>query len=167
MLEPWRKRPLEEASLFNPAFLGSLVYEFSKEFKKQKSIGAPLTYVPIALAISLHYKTRARLPYSTITSLYEWVQDNEDLLIGFSNRVDWLRPYWQEAVRFGMLRDTLSLTEGHALTVGATKANFPTKFIQETSLETKEIIDRMKFLARWFAKSGSESTVISAWGIRL
>lgn len=167
MLEPWHKRPLEEASLFNPAFLGSLIYEFSKETYKHKSNGAPLTYVPISLAIALHSKTRSRLPYSTVTSLFEWIQENEDLLIGFSNRVNWLRPYWQEAIRFGLMRNTLSLADGHALFAGEMKAHFPAKFILETSLETKEIIDRTKFLARWFAKSGSESTVIAAWGIRL
>jgi len=168
MLEPWHKRPLEEASLFNPAFLvGSLIYEFSKETYKHKKIGAPLTYVPIALTIALHSKTRARLPYSTVTSLYEWIQENEDLLIGFSNRVKWLRPYWQEAIRFGLMRNTLRLADGHSLLSGEVKAHFPAKFILETSLETKEIIERTKFLARWFAKSGSESTIIAAWGIKI
>ena len=102
-----------------------------------------------------------------MTSLYEWIQGNEDLLIGFSNRVKWLRPYWQEAIRFGLMRHTLNLAEGHLLFVGDTKAHFPAKFILETSSETKEIIERTKFLARWFAKSGSESTIIAAWGIKI
>lgn len=167
MLRVWEKRPLEEASLFNPPFLGSLIYEFSKEYSKHKSSGAPLTYVPAVLTIALHAKTRSRLPYSTVTSLYEWIQDNEDLLIGFSSRVDWLRPYWQEAIRFSMLRATLKLNDGHLISIGDTTAHFPANFVRETTPETKQIIDRVKFLARWFAKSGSESTILAAWGVRL
>ena len=51
-LDAWEHRPTEEANLFNPAFVGSLIYEFIKAYQKSRSEGAPITYVPIALAIS-------------------------------------------------------------------------------------------------------------------
>jgi hypothetical protein len=166
MLEIWRKRPPEEANLFNPAFLGSLTHELSKEYAKQKGSGLPLTYAALGLSVVLHGPTRDRLPYSTVTSLYEWLQNNEDVLIGLAGRVRGLHPYLKEALRFGFCKKTLLLGDGHRLIVGNTKAHFPIGFVRDTTAETRDILDRNKFMARWFAKSGSEATVIAAWGLR-
>ncbi|MCF6211033.1 MAG: DUF6521 family protein [Gammaproteobacteria bacterium] len=166
MLKLWQNRPPEEANLFNPAFLGSLIYEFVKEHQKHKSESAPIEFIPLFLAMVLHAPTRRRLPHSTITSLYEWLQDNEDSKIGFVQRVVGILPYGKEALRFGMSKDTLVMGIGHGIGIGGVKAHFPASFVRDTSLETKEIIDRTKFIARWFAKSGSEASIIGAWGIR-
>jgi len=65
------------------------------------------------------------------------------------------------------MRATLKLTDGHLISVSTSSAHFPTNFVRETTPETKQIIDRMKFLARWFAKSGSESTILAAWGAKI
>ncbi|MEP2781097.1 MAG: three component ABC system middle component [Pseudoruegeria sp.] len=166
MLEVWRKRPTEEANLFNPAFLGSLLYEQSKEYLKHTSLGLPLTYASLCISVVLHGPTRDRLPYSTVTSLYEWLQDNEDVQIGLAARVQGVQPYLKEALRFGLRKNILVLSNGHSLIIGEVKAHFPAGFIRDTTAETKEIIDRNKFMARWFAKSGSEASVIAAWGLR-
>ena len=48
-LEAWHQRPAEEANLFNPAFLGSLVYEFVKSFQKARPEGVPLTLFAIGV----------------------------------------------------------------------------------------------------------------------
>ena len=166
MLDVWLKRPPEEANLFNPAFLGSLQYELAKEYTKQKGTGVPLTFVPLTLSVALHGPTRSRLPYSTVTSLYEWLQDNEDVLIGLAPRVRGVSPYLKEALRFGLRKNVLVFNSGHLLEVGTAKASFTGNFIENTTPETKEIIDRTKFMARWFAKSGSEASIIAAWGLR-
>lgn len=167
MLKSWQSRPPEEANLFNPAFLGSLIYEFAKEHKKHKSEPAPMEFISLFLAIVLHAQTRRRLPHSTVTSLYEWLQDNEDSKIGFVQRIIGVLPYAKEALRFGISKDTLVLGIGHGIDLGSVKAHFTASFLRDTSLETKEIIDRTKFIARWFAKSGSEASIMGAWGIRL
>jgi ABC-3C biological conflict system middle component len=167
MLKPWESRAPEEANLFNPAFLGSLIYEFTKEHKKHKSESAPIEFIPLFLAIVLHAPTRKRLPYSTVTSLYEWLQDNEDSKIGFVKRVQGILPYAREALRFSMSKNTLAIGHGHGIDLSDVSAHFPASFVRETSSETKEIIDRTKFMARWFAKSGSEVSIIGAWGISL
>lgn len=166
MLDAWQKRPPEEANLFNPAFLGSLLHELAKEYKKHKDIGVPLTFAALALSVVLHEPTRRRLPNSTITSLYAWLQDNEDVIIGLVDRVRGVRPYMNEALRFSLRKETLMFNEAHHLNVGAVKGHFPANFARDTTPETKEIIEQTKFMARWFAKSGSETSVIAAWGIR-
>lgn len=165
-LTVWSARAPEEAHLFNPAFLGSLSFEFVKAYGSKRDGLAPLTLVAVALAISLHGGTRRRFPYSIVTSLYEWLQHNEDLLIGFPERVQGLMPYIREATVFAIAKHILAIAEGHHLRLGPKKAHFPKGFIADTTPETRDIIDRAKFVGRWFAKSGSESSILAAWGVR-
>ncbi|MBC8338641.1 MAG: hypothetical protein H8E39_08110 [Alphaproteobacteria bacterium] len=166
ILETWEHRPAEEANLFNPAFVASLIFEFAEEFQKGKPEGVPLTYISIALAISLHRHSRLRLPSSTVTSLYEWVQQNEDILISFSERISGLLPYIREAISFSMRQETLRFGEGHFLQLGDKKAHFSAPFIRDTTTEVSDTISKSKFIARWFLKSGSESSILACWGVR-
>ncbi len=166
VLEAWNSRPPEEASLYNPAFLGSLTYEFVKTFSGEKPEQTPLTLIPVALSIVLFAKSRKRLPSSTITSLYEWVQKNEDLLVGFAKRTTDFVPNFKEGLRFAILGEGILFGEEHFLTLGPQRIHFPPSFISETTSEVKEIINRTKFVSRWFVKSGSEASILSAWGVR-
>lgn len=101
-LEKWQARPVEEANLFNPAFLSALIQEFLRDYVKAQACGAPLTVVLIAMTTTLHRASRERLPNRTVTPLYAWLQDNEDLLIGFAGRAKNVAPYFKEAILFGM-----------------------------------------------------------------
>jgi hypothetical protein len=155
----------EESLLFNQAFLGSLGYEFVRTYSKERD-RAPITLLAIALAAALHKQTRTRLPYSTVSSLYGWLQDNEPLLVGFNRRARGLLPYVKRAALFALNQDTLSLAGGHYLKLGRNRASFTASFLQTTTYETQDIVDRTRFLARWFAKSGSEASVMAAWGLK-
>lgn len=161
-LDPWRRRPVEEANLFNPPFLCSLIFEFLKAHGN----GAPITLVVIGLTTSLHRLSRERLPYSTVSSLYEWLQSNEDVLIGFVARARGITPYVKEAILFGMDLNVLAPGDAHNIQLATTKAGFPKSFTDSTTPETKDIIDRTKFMGRWLAKSGSEVSIAAAWGVK-
>lgn len=163
--EAWDRRPVEEANLFNPPFLCSLTFEFAKNYIAGRHESAPLTLVVVGLAASLHPASRERLPYSTITSLYEWLQQNEDLLIGFSTRAKNISPHIKEAVLFGLSAEALTIGPGHGLRPHVLKAGFPKSFLDSTTKETKSIIERTKFMGRWLSKSGSEVSIAAAWGI--
>ncbi|GEQ99280.1 hypothetical protein JCM17844_29170 [Iodidimonas gelatinilytica] len=166
VLEVWDRRPTEEANLFNPAFIGSLTFEMAKEYEKSKPEGVPLTFVPLVLSIVLHQQTRERLPSSTVSSLYEWMQNNEDVLIGFWERVCGLLPYVREAMLFSLQHQTIRFSEGHLVRLGEKKGHFSAGFMRATTQEVKDVIDGTKFMARWFAKSGSESSILACWGIK-
>ncbi len=162
-VKPWVKRPTEEANLFNPAFVGALIYEFSKAYSKHRAIGTPVTFVPLAMSVVLHKPTRARLPGSTVTSLYDWLMKNEDILIGLSDRARNITPISKEALRFLMIHNCIDFSEGHNVIPGTKKAHFSAPFLTKTTAEMKTIVDKTKFLARWFAKSGSESSILASW----
>lgn len=165
-LAAWNSRTPEEARLFNPPFVGALSYEFVKAYGAKQTGSAPLTLGAAGLAISLHGETRKNLPYSTVTSLYEWLQDHEHLLVGFPQRVVGLMPYIREGTMFGVAHNTLAFSNGYHLELGEKKANFPKSFLDNGTSEIREIIDRTRFVGRWFAKSGSEASILAAWGIR-
>ncbi len=165
-LDPWTRRPPEEANLFGPSFLCALSHEFLRDLTKDGREGASLFLLILALSTALHRSSRERLPYSTVTSLYAWVQENEDLLIGFASRAQNLTPYLKEAILFGLATKTITVDDAGNLRPGERRATFPKSFLDDTTAETKEIIDRSKFMGRWLAKSGSETSVAAALGVR-
>lgn len=166
MREHWLAHAREENFLFNPAFLGSLLTDFVREFSKAKSTPCPLTLAFLAAGISLHRQTRQKLPGTTATALYEWLQDHQDVLVDLRRRMRGLSPFLHEALMFALHQDTLKFGFGHGLITGAKKGHFTPAALGESTLEMTEIVDRSRFLARWFAKSGSEATILAAWGFR-
>lgn len=165
-LELWARRPIEEANLFSPPFLCALTYEFVKNFSSDHKEYASLFLVTLGLATSLHRASRDRLPYSTVTPLYAWVQEHEELLVGFSQRASNLAPYIKEGILFGLATDTLACDSMANLQLGAKRAAFPKSFLEETTLETKAIIERTRFMGRWLSKSGSLTSIAAALGVR-
>lgn len=165
-LEKWHNRPIEEANLFNPAFMCALLHEFLKDYVKAQPDGAPMTVVVIAMTATLHRTSRERLPNRTVTPLYAWLQENENLLIGFASRAKNIAPYVKEAILFGIATETLTVGNGHNLLPGASKATFSKSFVDTTTSEMKSIIDRAKFMGRWLSNSGSEISVTAAWGVK-
>lgn len=166
MLERWELRPPEEAHLFNPAFCGALVCEFVKAFSGKEKIGAPLTLVLVALSISLYSKSRIKLPKTTSASFYQWIQNNEDILIGLAQRARSLRPYVLEAIRFGVSTHALQFVGGQLLGLGEKPANYTAGKIRGETSETKLIVEQTRLLGRWLSKSGEEPFILSAFGMR-
>lgn len=165
-LDLWHRRPLEEAAHFNPAFLCVLTHEFLRDYCKAHAEGAPITIVIVALSACLHRATRDRLPLRTVTPVYKWLQDNEDVKVGFATRTKNLSPFIKEAVLFGMATKTLSVADGHNLITGQTKASFPSVFIDDTTAELRAINHQVKFMGRWLSNSGSETAILAAWGVK-
>lgn len=164
----WSERPQEDAHLFNPAFCGALMVEFSVSYlntKKTASLDLPLPFC--ALPISLHRETRNSLPSRTVTSLFTWLQRYPTAIVGYAERATNLAPYVKESVSFCVARDVMSFNEVGQLTLGSTKATFTPKFLEQTTIEVREIVLATRMIGRWFAGAGSTATILAAWGITL
>jgi hypothetical protein len=164
-LKRWEQRVTEEAHLFNPAFCGALVVEFVREFRNAKDSECPFVMPFCALPISLHPKTRSLLPSTTLTSMYTWRERNSESLVGYQARAASFRPVLQEAVRFAINRSALAINDGH-LSIGPVRVAFTTRFQQQLTHDARDCVTATKLLGRWFAKAGTTSTILSAWGIR-
>lgn len=162
----WHDRPREEAYAFNPAFLSSLMCDFVREFTKAKHESCPVTLVFLAPALSLHRQTRTRFPSRTVTSLYEWLQNNEDVLVDLPRRNHALSSLLRDGLKFAMHQKVIEFSDGHRLVIGPKRGHFTPSFLVTVSSDMNEIVTATRFLAKWFAKSGSEASVLSVWGVR-
>lgn len=166
-LASWQRRPREEAYLFNPAFCGVILHEFIKEYNKAKGHACPIPLLFCFLPISLHAKTRIELPGSTLISLYSWRERHPELLIGFAERALSLRPVVQEALRFCLDCGVFSLSADGKLLIGDKPLKVNKKFELTLTSDYCECIAAARLLGRWFAKAGTTSTIMAAWGIKL
>lgn len=165
MMQPWTRRVVEEANLFNPAFCATLIAKAVDDYQR-KTIGRslPFSLAFLILPIVLHKGTREALPGSTITSLLSWTQDNRHQFVDFSSRVQRLGEITREALLFGTQYQTLRII-GAGVAIGERRRS-PTE--KRTILFTEEAricVDRAGFLGRWFAAAGTTPTIFSAWGI--
>ena len=165
-LVPWQERVPEEAYLFNPAFCGALVYEFIKQYQKAKSRSVPFALPFCALSIALHPKTRRSLPNSTLTSLYAWLEDHGDALVGFGDRAQNLAPLVKEALRFAIEASVIIVDTDGDLATGVKRASFTQTVMDLLTSDARECVQASRLLGRWFAKAGSTSTILSGWGLR-
>jgi hypothetical protein len=98
--------------------------------------------------------------------MYTWMERHSNSLVGYKERASGLRDVLQEAVRFAMDRYALIITEAGELAIGPSRVTFTSKFEQAMSRDSRECIAAAKLLGRWFAKAGTTSTILSAWGVR-
>src|ERR1035441_5665983 len=99
-MQPWSKRVVEEANLFNPAFGAVLLAKTADEFAKKAHRPLPFALAFLVLPIVLRRGTRSALPGSTITSLLPWVQDHREQRVNLALRVRTLRSITREAILF-------------------------------------------------------------------
>jgi hypothetical protein len=166
LLKRWEQRVTEEAYLFNPAFCGALIAEFVREFRNAKDDECPFMMPFCALPISLHPKTRSLLPNTTLTSMYTWLERNSESLIGYQARAASFRPVLQEAVQFALNRSALTISDAGHFSLGPVRVAFTARFQQELTNDARDCVSATKLLGRWFAKAGTTSTILAAWGIR-
>jgi hypothetical protein len=162
----WDKRPREEAHLFNPAFCAAAMHEFVKEYQKAKGAAAPYVLLFCFLPIAVHGKTRHALPGSTLTSLYSWRERNPQVLVGFAERARSLRPLVQEALRFAIDRGAIAFADDGGVVLGSQPLRVAKKFEDTLTDDARECIASARLLGRWFAKAGTASTIMAAWGIK-
>ncbi|MFC6028801.1 MULTISPECIES: three component ABC system middle component [Methylobacterium] len=167
-MQPWVKRAVEEANLFNPAFCATLLTKAVVDFGK-KSGGRPMPFALafLVLPITMHRATRQALPGSTITSMLPWLQEHREQLVDFPGRVKRLKPFSQEAIMFAIANGALAVEEGGGLVAGKNKVSTTEKKTEFFTAEARECVDRAGFLGRWLSTAGASVTIIAAWSIAL
>lgn len=159
-MRPWRARPPEIANLLNPAFVARLAREIAAGAKEGGRTGVPYSILFLAIPVCLHAETRAALPATIKTRMHPWLQSHPTALVGFAERARSLVPFVKEGVLFGLQHRHLTLEAGAVICPGAAR-------IKGGILdgEVGEIVERARFLGKWFLYAASESTVFTIWGV--
>jgi hypothetical protein len=164
-MQPWSKRAVEEANLFNPAFCATLLAKAADEFAKKAGRPFPFALAFLVLPVVLHQGTRDALPGSTITSLLAWIQDNREQLVDFAVRVQRLREITREAILFAVRHETLALTDQGEVIIGRKRQSATNRRTGLFTGEARQCVDRAGFIGRWFAAAGTTATIYVAWGV--
>lgn len=162
----WGSRPVEIANLLNPAFCGFLIREFLKGYEEKKGEGMPYELVFLLLPIVLHKHTRNLLPRSISTFMHVWLQSNPEIRIGFSKRTKDLIPFTKEAILFMIKRDLITTDENGRLYSSNKPYNKSLlRLDEDIRIYLREYQSKAKLIGKWFAVTGTSSTIYTMWGI--
>ena len=164
-MEAWSERTIEEANLFNPAFCAMLIAKTCKDYMKKTQEPLAFSLAFLVLPIVLHPRTRAALPYSTVTSLLSWTQEHRADLTEFGAHARVLGQYTRESIIFGVANGTLTIDESGGIATGSAYVTPTEKKAEHFTPEVRDCLDRAGFVGRWFAGAGTPATIFSALGV--
>lgn len=162
-LAPWSERPLEQARLLNPAFVGTLLWSCARAYTTTADQPQPYALSFLVAPVVLHKSTRESLPTTTRTSLVSWVGENPRVIVGFAQRARSLVPLVKEAVLFASNGGLLQVQESGV--VAEARPRSMARFEREASNEVKACIKKAEFFGKWLALSGEFTTVMALWGV--
>ncbi len=164
MTRAWDSRPIEVATLLNPAFCAFVLLAATREHHSESRKGMPLPIAFLILPVVLHRATREALPRSTRTRMVPWLSENQVTRLDLARRMGSLVPYTREAVIFAIQNGVLGLTDEARLVPNATRLR---AYQAERTGEVSQILRAAKLLGRWTAREGDTVTVLATWGVKL
>lgn len=167
-MDRWEDRPMEVANLLNPAFTGALLRRSLDTYSDEIGSGMPFGLVFLVLPMSLHPGTARRLPARPAsTPLHTWLhrEENRDVVIDFGERVQALVPFTREALLFAAQRGVVAFDDNGLLRPGTATLRGLTNY-REVGDEVREAFRRSEQVGRWFALSGTTTTIFTILGVR-
>lgn len=161
-MKRWNQRPFEIRNLFNPAFCGLVLFRALHGYEEQDDRGMPFSLSLLVLPLSLHKDSREVIASSPRSYLLKTTEKNQQVMVGFADRVTQMLPYSFEG--FGLLMERGCITvadDGRIQTV-------PDK-VRKTVSGTDETVSCQKvarIVGREFARIADRATVYTTFGIR-
>jgi hypothetical protein len=155
----------EEINLYNPAYVGVILYQAIREYhaKTSSPFHCGLTYIVAPMSISPRYSKI--LPVTVATPIAGWVAEHEGELIGFAGVVSAYADIVNSAVAFLLEHEAVLLDDEGRYSL--TDRAFPKK--------PNYVIKNPKFkdgflaaglLGRWFSEASTVESVYAQLGIR-
>ena len=162
-MKRWDQRPFEIRNLFNPAFCGLVLFRALHGYEEEDVRGMPFSLSLLVLPLCLHKDSREVIAGSSRSYLLKTIEKNQQVMVGFADRVTKMLPFTFEG--FGMLmeRGCITVTDhGQIQTV-------PNK-VRKTVSGTDETISCQRvarIVGKEFARIADRVTVYTTFGIRL
>lgn len=161
-MKRWNQRPFEIRNLFNPAFCGLVLFRAIHGYEEQGACGMPFSLSLLVLPLCLHKDAREVIASSPRSYLLKTTEKNQQVMVGFSDRVTQMLPYTLEG--FGLLMERGCIVvadDGRIRTV-------PGK-VRKTVSGTDETVSCQKvarIIGREFARIDDRVTVYTTFRIR-
>ena len=161
-MKRWDQRPFEIRNLFNPAFCGLVLFRALHGYEEEDARGMPFSLSLLVLSLCLHKDSREVIAGSSRSYLLKTIEKNQQVMVGFADRVTKMLPFTFEG--FGMLMERGCSTvtdDGRIQTV-------PNK-VRKTISGTDETVSCQRvarIVGREFARIADRVTVYTTLGIR-
>jgi Family of unknown function (DUF6521) len=158
----WEERPIEVANLLNPAFCGAILLRAISEYQRTSQEFFPYALTFLVLPIILHKNTREQIAPQTRVQLHAWIQQHQDVRVGFADRASQLVPITNESIMFLLQLNQLSIDQR-----GRFEAHTQRQTLRvPTSEEIDDCYRKARIVGRWFARAGVSENVFAMWGVR-
>lgn len=162
MIKAWNQRNPIVANLLNPAFCGEVLRRTADAYNKSTNTNFPFAFAFLVLPILLHKDTRDRMPKTTRSYLFAWVEDNEDLFYNFSIRARQMVPFTKESILFLLQNDLIELDDKSQIIVTAKKIK---RYSGDDLEEVNDILKKSEMLGKWLSHNSSINSVYSFFRI--
>ena len=161
-MNPWEKRPIEIANLLNPAFCGELLRRCINEYNLKNNNGFPYSLSFLILPLILHKITREILPTARRKHFHAWLQENQNIRIGFVSRTRSLIPVTIESINFLLNMNVLSIDNNANLHLTSLKV----KTVKSQNIgEIQDCYSKAKIVGYLFSQIRKPSTVYLMFGV--
>ncbi len=148
--------------MFNPAFCGLVLFRALHGYEEEDGRGMPFSLTLLVLPLCLHKDSRELFANSPRSYLLKTAEKNQQIMVGFAERVTQLLPYTFEGFGLLMERDCIAVSDdGRIQTV-------PNR-VRKTVSGTAETIACQKVarnVGKEFARISDRATIYTTFGIR-
>lgn len=163
-MKRWDQRPFEIRNLFNPAFCGLVLFRALQGYEEADPRGMPFSLSLIVLPLSLHRDSREVIAGSPRSYLLKTVEKNQQIMVGFADRVTQLLPYGFEGFGLLMERSCIAVADDGRIQSVPKKIR---KAVDGTgTAETVACQKVARIVGREFARIADRATVYTTFGIR-
>lgn len=156
---------LEELNLYNPAYVGTILYHATRECQTKDESGLPCALAYIIAPMSLSPRYSSILPATIATPIAGWVADHEGELIGFSESINAYADIVNSAIVFLLHQEALSLDDdGRYRLQNDSLPQRPA--LMNKNKNFKESFLAAGLLGRWFAEASSIESIYTQLGVR-
>jgi hypothetical protein len=155
----------EEHSLFNPAYIGFLLFTMIREYSRESETGMHCSLPFLLLPITLNPTIAIQLPSDKRSSLLAWISSHQGELGNFAELARNYQPLVMKAIAFLMEKSLLLLNhDGEFLLGSATVPKNPSIFSKSESM--RNAMRAANFMGRWFAHAPPIETLYAQLGVR-
>lgn len=161
-MKRWDQRPFEIRNLFNPAFCGLILFRALYGHEEEDARGMPFSLSLLVMPLCLYKDSREVIARSPRSNLLKTTEKNQQIMVGFADRVTQMLPYAFEGFGLLMERGCITIADnGRIQTVPKT--------VRKTVDGTDETVACQKvarIVGREFARMADRATVYTTFGIR-
>lgn len=161
-MKRWDQRPFEIRNLFNPAFCGLVLFRALHGYEEEDARGMPFSLSLLVLPLSLHKDSREVIASSPRSYLLKTAEKNQQIMVGFTDRVTQMLPYAFEGFGLLMEKGCIAVANDGRIQTVARKV----RTTLDGTAETVSCQKVARIVGKEFARIADRATVYTTFGIR-